>query len=201
MWKNILTFAILPLCIVALAYLLLTGIGEPGRFTKEHKHRESLTIERLKDIRTLQIAFRQEHGRYTESFDTLIDFYKNGQLRVVKQIGSMDDSLAVARGLVRRDTIRIAVKDTILRRQGFNVDSLRNVPIVNKPFEMRAAIKRVSGVDVPLFEACTPFNVMLAGLDRQLIINLNDEQDKKRRYQGIKVGSIDQPNNNAGNWE
>ena len=201
MWKNILTYAILPICIAALIYVLITSIAEPDRFAKQEKYRRDLTVERLKDIRTLQVAFRQEYGRYTASFDTLIDFYKNGQMRVVRQIGSMDDSLAVAQGLVRRDTIRIAVKDTLLRRPGFSVDSLRIVPVVNQPFEMRATIKKVSGVDVPLFEACTPYNVVLAGLDRQLIINLMDEKEKVRRYPGLKVGSIDQPNNNAGNWE
>ena len=48
---------------------------------------------------------------------------------------------------------------------------------------------------------CTPFDVLLKGMDRQLIVNLNEERKITNRYPGLKVGSIDQPNNNAGNWE
>lgn len=201
MLKNILMYVVLPICIVAIAYFVIAGISEPERFNIERKKREVVTIERLKDIRTLQVAFKGEYGHYTTSFDSLINFYKNGQMRVVRQIGSLDDSLAVAQGLVKRDTIRISVKDTLLRRPNFYIDSLGIVPVVHKPFEMRTTIRKVSGLDMPLFEACTPFNVLLEGLDRQLIINLNDERIKTSRYPGLKVGSVDQPNNNAGNWE
>jgi hypothetical protein len=38
-------------------------------------------------------------------------------------------------------------------------------------------------------------------MDRQLTINLYAEQKAKNRFPGPKVGSIDAPNNSAGNWE
>ena len=66
---------------------------------------------------------------------------------------------------------------------------------------MQAVVARVSGVDVPLFEAAAPFDYLLKGLDRQLIVNLNADRELMGRYPGLKVGSIDAPNNNAGNWE
>jgi hypothetical protein len=97
--------------------------------------------------------------------------------------------------------MELPVKDTLLKYPGFNIDSLRWVPLVGEEFEMRAVVKKVSGVDVPLFEACTPFDVLLKGMNRQLIVNLNEDLKISNRYPGIKVGSIDQPNNNAGNWE
>ncbi|MFA4998344.1 MAG: hypothetical protein WC513_09560, partial [Bacteroidales bacterium] len=127
--------------------------------------------------------------------------YNNGYITIIRQIGSFDDSVAVAQGRVFRDSMEMAVRDTLLKRSGFVIDSLRWVPLVKKEFELRAVVKKVSGVDVPLFEACTPFNVLLNGLDRQLIVNLNEERKITNRYPGLKVGSIDQPNNNAGNWE
>jgi len=52
-----------------------------------------------------------------------------------------------------------------------------------------------------LFEACMPFEDYLVGLNRQLIINLKCEAEDIGRYPGLKVGSVDAPNNNAGNWE
>jgi len=38
-------------------------------------------------------------------------------------------------------------------------------------------------------------------LDKQLLINLKDVQAKLGKYCGLRVGDIEQPNNNAGNWE
>jgi hypothetical protein len=46
-----------------------------------------------------------------------------------------------------------------------------------------------------------PYKSLLRGLDNQLRINLDAEQEDKGHYQGLMVGSIDAPNNNAGNWE
>jgi hypothetical protein len=38
-------------------------------------------------------------------------------------------------------------------------------------------------------------------MDRQLIINLIAEREDTERYPGLMVGSVENPNNNAGNWE
>jgi hypothetical protein len=199
--KKILTIVILPLIIIGLGYAIFASLTKPVNFEKDRKYREQLAVERLKDIRTLQSSYKTEFGKFTGSFDTLIDFYKNGIITVVRQVGSLDDSIAVAQKRVFRDSIKLSVRDTLLKRPGFVADSLRYVPLVGKEFEMRAIVKKVSGVDVPLFEACTPFDVLLLGMDRQLIVNLNEERKISNRYPGMKVGSIDQPNNNAGNWE
>ena len=76
---------------------------------------------------------------------------------------------------------------------------------------MQAVVKVVSGVNVPLFQAQMPYGVhrgpegefdgLLRGMDRQLIINLNAERTDTDRYPGLMVGSVENPNNNAGNWE
>ena len=66
---------------------------------------------------------------------------------------------------------------------------------------MKAIIGKVSGVDVPLFEASIPFDILLNGLNRQLVVNLNSQRKSTDRFPGLKVGSIEAPNNNAGNWE
>ena len=46
-----------------------------------------------------------------------------------------------------------------------------------------------------------PYRSLLKGLDRQLQVNLYAEREDLGRYNGLMVGSIDAPNNNAGNWE
>ncbi len=200
--KKIITLVILPLLIIGGVYLLVASIMEPVNFNNNVKNRETIAIERLKDIRTLQVAYKSEYGRFLPTTDSLVDFYKNGQITIVRQIGSMDDSLAVAQKKVRRDSIKLFVRDTLLRHRAATIDSLNFIPFSGgKRVNMEAVIKVVSGVNVPLFEASMSYDDLLKGLDRQLIINLKAEKEDMGRYPGLKVGSVTQPNNNAGNWE
>jgi hypothetical protein len=200
--KKVITYVVLPLAVLVLGYIIYTSIQEPVVFEKQRKYRETIAIERLKDIRTLQVAYKTKYNKFTGSLDSLIDFYNNGIITVVKQVGSLDDSLAVAQKRVFRDSIRIAVKDTLLKRPGFVIDSIAIIPLSGgQKIEMKAIIGKVSGVDVPLFEASIPFDILLNGLNRQLVVNLNSERKTTDRYPGLRVGSIEAPNNNAGNWE
>lgn len=200
--KKILTFFVLPVLIIGIGYAIWTSLLRPVNFNKERAARERVATQRLKDIRTLQVAFKGKHGHFTASIDSLVDYYNNGYITIIRQIGSMDDSLAVAQKRVKRDSIRINVKDTLLRRSDFNINDLKTIPFSGgKPIIMAAVVKPVSGVEVPLFEACMPFSDLLAGMNHQLIVNLNAERNDIGKYPGLKVGSIDAPNNNAGNWE
>lgn len=203
MLKKLLTYLIFPAVIVILAYLIFESIMTPVRFEKELDRREAVAIQRLKDIRDLEVMFKAVNGRYTADIDSLIDMYNNGQMTVVRQIGSMDDSLAVAQKRVFRDSVKIAIKDTLFHsRSNFVIDSLKYIPFSGKePVQIEAVVRVVSGVNVPLFEASMPYNLLLKGLDNQLIINLNADQEAMHRYKGLMVGSVTSPNNNAGNWE
>lgn len=194
---------VLLVVIVALAYILTTSIMTPITFKREYDKRKAVVVEKLKDIRTIQVQYKTVKGYFAGSFDSLIDFYNNGQINVVRQIGSMDDSLAVAEGRVKRDTISIAVKDTVFNhRENFNINQIGMVPWANVPFKMdTVSYITPSKILVPLFEASVRNEVFLTGLDVQEIVNLNDKQEKMDRFPGLKVGDINQPNNNAGNWE
>lgn len=200
--KKILVYVILPAIIIVLGYLIYKSVQEPVVFERQRRIREAICIERLKDIRTLQVAYKSKHNVYTGDMDTLIDFYNNGEITIIRQIGSMDDSVAVAEKRVYRDSILIPVRDTLLKRDGFVIDSLAYIPFSGgKKMQMNAVIAKVSGVEVPLFEASALYDDLLVGLDRQLIVNLNADRQLVGRYPGLRVGSIESPNNNAGNWE
>ena len=41
----------------------------------------------------------------------------------------------------------------------------------------------------------------LIAVDKQLIINLNEEQELRTGFKGLRVGNMNEANNNAGNWE
>lgn len=211
-----------------MVYAIVQSVMEPVRFNEAKAAREAVGIQRLKDIRDLQVAFKSEYGRFSPTLDSLKDFYNNGKIKLVMQIGSQDDSVAVEHTkAIKKRNPRITSqqmyemyvkgdknlvfqieRDTLVRqtmfldRPDFNVDSLAIVPFSGgDSVYMAAAVKTVSGVKVPLFEASMTYKSLLRGLDRQLIINLDAEREDTGRYPGLKVGSIDAPNNNAGNWE
>jgi len=207
--KKIIQIA-LAILIVVLAYFLWESIQAPIRFNKAKDQRYAATIQRLKDIRTAQIAYKAEYGKFTASFDTLIDFVKTDSMKLVMAEGSLSDELlaqgwteaiAVKEGLIKRDTIRIAIKDTLFAPD-FKADLLWKVPFTdNDSFEMATANLSVSKLNVNVFEAKVHNNVLLHGLDSQEVINLNDRMKNQENFPGVKVGDILEPNNNAGNWE
>ena len=218
---------LLALAACGLVYLIVRSVSKPVEFKNEQARREQVGIQRLKDIRTLQVAFKGVNNHYTSDMDSLIQFYNTGKMEIVMQIGSHDDSLAVVNtaaikkknrkitneqlyelykageNLVFSITTPIAVKDTLFNgREDFVVDSLAYIPFSGgQKVEMESIIKKVSGVQVPLFEARMPYKALLRGMDYQLIVNLNAERENSNKYIGLQVGSISMPNNNAGNWE
>ena len=193
---------LLLIAIVVLSYFVYESIMNPIRFKNEKDKRYEKTIERLKDIRTAQLAYRSENKKFTGSFDTLINFVKFDSFKIVRQIGSYDDSAAVAKGLVSRDTVRVCVLDSIFNKN-YPLDSLRFAPYTNGVnFDMAAGkLKTGSGLIIQVFEAKIHNDILLKGLDRQLIVNENDLRTKLERFPGLQVGSLTEATNNAGNWE
>ena len=221
---------VLALCAIGLVYVCYGSIMGPINFENTKKAREKEVIARLINIRKAQQEFRTvNEGKYTASFDTLIDFVKNGKLPFVRKEGSLTDAQLEAgmtekkamklidkakktgnwkevekEGLMdfKRDTMWIAVLDTIFPK-GFNADSLRYVPFGNgTEFEMVTRSDTTkSGAPLNLFQAQTPYETYIGDLDHQQLVNLKDVQTKLGKYCGLRVGDIEQPNNNAGNWE
>ena len=225
--KKVLQYCILPLVIVALVIVIVKGVQKPVKFDKEKEFRTKEAVQRLKDIRDLQVAYKSVNGKFTKDFDSLAMFYNTGKMDVVLQVGSKDDSIAVvnterikkANKKITQEELyelykkgerviatvktQFAVKDTLfVNRTNFVVDSIKYIPYSGGQLvEMESIVKKVSGVDVPLFEARMPYRALLKGMDNQLRINLDDERKTMNQYEGLMVGSINNPNNNAGNWE
>jgi hypothetical protein len=202
---------VLIIAIIGLSYLCYDSINSVMEFKKELTVRTDANIEKLKDIRTAQVAYKSQFEKYTGSFDTLINFVKSDSLKLVKKEGSLSDSLieagwteekALELGMIKRDTILVSALDSLFGKK-FPIDSLRYVPFVNnEQYEMGAGIVTTgSGVKVRVFEAKVHNNIFLDGLDQQEVINLTDKASKLEKYPGLKVGSLEETNNNAGNWE
>lgn len=195
---------VLLIAIIGLAYWVYRIPMATLEFEDAFAIRQKEVVQRLKDIREAERAYKRNNNKYTSSFDTLIMFLKNDTLVYEKAMGSLDDSVAVAKGLVKTEKFKIAIKDTIFSGRTVNFDDLKYVPFSDgKEFELGATvIKTESSVLVPVFEAKVPFYVFLTNLNAdQEIINLVDRYTTMDKYPGLKVGSLTTPNNDAGNWE
>ena len=104
----------------------------------------------------------------------------------------------------RRDTSWVLAKDTLLGAN-YDVANMRYVPGVpgdKIEFHMdTATLKSGSGYEIKVFVCDVPFKSYLRDLDPQLSFNLIDKAEKQGKYPGLRVGSLDEINNNAGNWE
>jgi hypothetical protein len=195
-----------------LAYLIYQSIQRPIDFEKAKDARYEATIERLKDIRKAELAYKDVYDRFTGSWDTLINFVMNDSVKNVRKFGELTDSMieaniterkAIQMGLIIRDTIRESVQDALFGKS-FDPEQLKYIPVPDTTAEFHLGatiITTGSGIKVPVFEAKAHNNIILRGLERQLVINLNDQSRTNEKYPGLKVGSLTETINNAGNWE
>jgi hypothetical protein len=86
---------LLALVAVGCVYGIYSSIMKPVNFNKEKARRQEVAVQRLKDIRTLEVAYKGVNNRYTADIDSLINFYNTGKMDIIMQVGSNDDSLAV----------------------------------------------------------------------------------------------------------
>ena len=199
MVNNIIKIVLLVI-IVVLAYLVFESVMVPVRFDKSVDKRSKAVIQNLVDIRSAQMAYKTINGRYMSSFDTLINFLKDGNVPIVKIVPDPEDTTFTK---TIRDTIGyIPVIDSLFgNRTGFNVDNLKYVPFTeNELFSLDAGIVEKGGVDVNVFEASSHYRVILNGLDEQMVINLIAAKEQIEKFPGIKVGSMTEASTD-GNWE
>jgi len=197
---------------IGLTYLIYQGIQRPIEFEEAKQERYDATIERLKNIRKAQVAYKDVYGKFTGSWDTLIEFVMNDSVRNVRKVGEVTDSMieagltekkALKMGLIIRDTIKQSVMESVFG-ESFNPEELKYIPMpdTTAEFQMGATVITTgSGIKVPVFEAKAHNNLVLRGLDRQYVINLNEQRRLNEKYPGLKVGSLTETVNNAGNWE
>lgn len=189
--------------IIVLAYYIVVGIQRPIEFEDERRVRFEKNIDRLIDIRTAQNAHREATGLFTPSFDTLINFINTGDIRVIRAVGFVPDTLtereAVDLGIVSRDTFFVPIRDSLFNHIKYPIEKIRYTAtgdIMEWDLDT-SSVMTASGVSVRVFRAQAPIPKILDGMDEQLIINYLST----RREDVLRVGSLEEADNSAGNWE
>lgn len=197
--KNSIIKAVLAVVILVLGYLIFSSINKPVKFENTLNSRGDVIVSKLKDIRTAQNLFRNQYGRYTASFDTLIAFIQNGKIPEVKLIPDPNDT-TFTRSI--SDTIGfISIYDSIFAKKNYDLVKLNEIPFSNGDyFSILAGQINKGGVDVAVFEVSARIETYTKDLDKQLIINRIKEIEDRSKFPGLKVGSMTEASTD-GNWE
>ena len=203
---------LLGLVIIGLVYVVATLIHTPLSFEKQLETRNADVIVKLKDIRAAERAYKSKYQQFTSDFDSLIYFILNDSLEMERKLVDEDDSVAMAQlkkaGKKNVEKYNIAVIDTIFNPRKLSKEDVQNLRYIphteNVEFILEAAkVMTGANVMVPVVECRAPYKYYLDTVAyRQNIINLIDDRvNNFNAYAGLKFGSMEGSNNEAGNWE
>jgi hypothetical protein len=183
------------LVIIVLGYFIYESVMEPIRFGRDTAQRESAIIQKLKDIRSIQVAHRSRYGKFLGDLDSLVYFVKFDSLPIVTAVGSVPDNLteaeAVRLGIIQRDTTWIIAKDSLFKSTAYPIDSLPYIPFSNaKRFTLASGTIERGLVTIPVFEAKTEAKEYMQGLKYKVYYT----------RENLKVGSMEESSID-GNWE
>lgn len=170
-----------------LVFLLYKSIAEPVKAERIKKERYKVVIERLEQIKELQLIYRAVHDSFAPSFSELISALKHDTITMLKVIGNPDDTAAQ----VEIDTLRVRALDSALKvLSGVPLDSIRFIPFSRGvEFEMRTGWLTTGMVRVPVLEVRAPDTAFLWDLRPEYV----------DREHALVLGSLSEATL-SGNW-
>lgn len=221
--------ALLALCVVALLFICWRSIQDDIDFKEEVTVRENAVKARLMQIKAAEEEYKlQNEGMYCDSLWKLVEFVRTGRIpKIVKEgvlsdeqmekglterkaaeiVNSGNAAAIAANGLqgFRRDTTWVILSDSLFG-EGFNADSLRYIPYAEGDTFILQSFTNLtrSGTIQYVMECCAPDESFLKNMGRngeRLIVNRRQLADDMGNYPGLKIGDLNNWNNNAGNWE
>lgn len=205
--KTILQIVLWIVCII-LGYLIYRSVTGPIEFAKVKERRFAAVIEKLKDIRDSQEAYKTVTGRYANDFNSLIAFVDTADYTITQQRDSsfMEFDKTYGIDMLREITITdtlgfVPVKDSIFKNSDRYKDMMK-VPYAqnDENFEMKSDVIERSGYKVPVFEAKVEKKVVLYDQPADLIARENAMVSVEEvNGSAIKVGSLTEVST-SGNW-
>lgn len=190
---------------IILIYFVYNSINSEMVFNKEATIRISNNVQKLKDLRQLQVKYKQNHGEFSDNFEKLEYFLNFEDIKIINIIGETPDSLseseALKAGIISADTSYVSAKENVFdetymktRKNKFplKIDDLTSIPYSKKKYEVDAGEIQKGNVTVQVFEISTNYQAVFNGLDAS---NKSYELDEI-----LKVGSMTEASLN-GNWK
>ena len=169
------------------SYQIYNSVMGPIDFNKVRDQRYAKVINRLKEIRKAQIAFKDVNGKYSKSFDTLIKFIDEGFFTLIEKRDSSylqydrTYRIDMLKEVVVIDTLgTVNVKDSLFNNNNNYVD-MAEIPIdgVDAQFLIDAdKIEKNSGGTisyyVDVFEVKVSKNIILYDQNKDLLKQENE---------------------------
>lgn len=205
--KKVLT-AVLWIVSILLGYLIYQSIMAPIEFNKTREERFTAVIERLKEIKVAQEAYKTVNGKYAGDFEGLVQFIDTAEFTITQQ---RDSSFMrynrVYRIDMQVDTIvidtlgRVSIKDSLFKNS-MSYKELMNVPYGQngETFELKAEIITKGNFQVPVFMALVKKDVVLYDQPEDLRLKENTHNSiEEVNGNQIVVGSLTEVST-SGNW-
>ncbi len=200
------------LVIIFLGWKLYNSVNGPVEFNKAKEVRYTKVIKNLKDIKAAEMAHNEITGKFTGNFDSLVRFIDTAQFANVERRDTSyadvakNKAFGIDEGYFIEDIILDTLGFTPVRDALFNgtdrYKTMMNVPVegIDAKFELEAGKLNKSGAIYSVFEAKVSKDVILQGLDEDLIV----QEKQVVSVEGvngpfIKVGSMSEVNT-SGNW-
>ena len=166
-------------------------------------------IDRMKDIRTAQIAHKDVKGVFSNNFDSLIKFIDEGIFTLVEKRDSSyleydrTYRIDMLKEVVVIDTLGfVPVKDSLFK----NTDRYKNIAYIpvegaeDKKFQIKADVINKNGYKVPVFEVKVAKSIILFDQDDDLLKQENETVSVDGvNGSEIILGSLSNVSTN-GNW-
>ncbi len=205
--KSILQIVLWIVCIF-LGYMIYRSVTGPIEFDKVKKERFAEVIDRLKDIRNAQDAYKTVNGRYANNFESLVAFVDTGKYTITQQRDSsyMEFDKVYQIDMLKEvkiiDTLGfVSVRDSLFKNSD-RYKTMMNVPYApnNEKFTMKADVIDKSGYRAPVYEAKVAKSVVLYDQPKDLLSRENAQVSVEEvNGSEIKVGSLTEVST-SGNW-
>ncbi|NCT18126.1 MAG: hypothetical protein COS19_02565 [Flavobacteriaceae bacterium CG02_land_8_20_14_3_00_34_13] len=198
--------------IAVLGYLLFQSVYEPTKFNEIKDQRYAMVIEKLKDIRTAELAHLEITGKFNGSFDSLSRFVDTAHFAITQRRDTSFADVAKNKAFgikegyyiekVLIDTLDfVSVKDSLFKNSE-RYKNLDKLVIADKEatIELQAGFVTKNDRKIAVFEAKINKDNVLHDLSRDLVI----QEKQTVSVDGINgthisVGSMTDVNTN-GNW-
>jgi hypothetical protein len=200
------------LVIIFLGWKLYNSVNGPVEFNKEKEVRYTKVIKNLKDIKAAEMAFNEITGKFSGNFDSLVRFIDTAQFANVERRDTSyadvakNKAFGIDEGYFIEDIVLDTLGFTPVRDAIFNstdrYKTMMNIPIdgIDAKFELQAGKLEKSGAIYSVFEAKISKDVILQGLDADLIVQeIQVVSVEGVNGPSIKVGSMTEVNT-SGNW-
>lgn len=193
---------------VVFGYMIYKSVNAPIEFKKAKQERFSQVINRLKDIRNAQEAYKTVNNKFAKDFTSLIEFVENGEYVIIQKRDSSYMKYNRAYGIDMLEEVQIidtlgtvSVKDSLFKNSNRYKDLMKVPGAPNgETFKMEAKVIEKGGYRAPVFMASVKKSVVLADQPKELVDKENTHMSVEEiNGDEIKVGSLNDVSLN-GNW-